>query len=157
MQTQQVAYNLNEFAQKPQQKLRVVENKDIKKLKVLKVLRNVKIVFLTSMILALAYFVLTSQSTITALSGEIAEKQDLLTEEKANYDFMTDKLGGNVDLEKVGKYAEQNLGMIKMDKTQVEYITMENENEIEVKKESVAGAVESISTGFMNIMEYLAP
>ena len=54
-------------------------------------------------------------------------------------------------------YAITQLGLTKMDASQITYLTMENEDKIVKPESEVKTFFENFSSGFMNVMEYLAP
>ena len=159
MENQQLAYDLSYFEKsKPEtetQTLRVSENPN--KIAFKKFLHNMKIVLMAFMVVTVATLMLTTQATNNSLLGEISKSEAILAEEQATGDFLEDQLSENMSVQEISAYAEQELGLIKMVKAQVNYITLDNENEIEVKQQSLASVFDSISAGFMNIMEYMTP
>lgn len=146
------AYDFERFETKP----RVVENKEMNKVVRKRNFRTVKLVFMTAVLLALVYCVLSSQTKITELNSQITERQSVLQDEQATGDFLENKVGSSVDMTAVAQYAKSR-GMVQMDSTQVNYVTLQSENEIEVSENSVESILEKFTAGFMSIMEYLAP
>lgn len=146
------AYDFERFETRPH----VVENKEINKVVRKRNFRTAKLIFITAVLLALVYCVLSGQTKITELNSEITSRQAVLQDEQATGDYLENKVGSSVDMEAVAQYAKSK-GMVQMDSAQVKYVTLQNENEIEVQENSIEEIIEKFTAGFMSIMEYLAP
>ncbi|MDD3429128.1 MAG: hypothetical protein PHG02_03845 [Oscillospiraceae bacterium] len=118
---------------------------------------SLNLIFLGAIVLALIFSVLASRAKLTELSGSVAEKQAALVEAQSDFTYLNLQLDSKISVKNVEEYATQRLGLIKMDKSQIEYITLESENKIERPESKFSSIWEMLSTGFMSAMEYLIP
>lgn len=118
---------------------------------------GLKIVATVAVIFSLAWGVLYSRAQITELTTQISAAERDLSDAKSEYDYLNLQLESKTDLASVETYAVTQLGLTKMDASQITYLTMENEDKIVKPESEVKTFFDNFSSGFMNVMEYLAP
>lgn len=151
------AYDLDTFAprrQRQRQPLKVVKNKKRRKLLGID-LRVVKIVALASIFLALVASVLYSHTTATELAGRIKTEQDALVELESEYAYLNNELDMKSNIATVEEYATGQLGLVKMDRSQVTYVYGGDENTITRTKTGFGRLTDQLQKGILSAMEYL--
>ena len=98
--------------------------------------------------------VVATNAAITTTSTQIADIEDeivLLQSEKSYLEFT---LESRMTLDQIESYAENQLGMVKMDASQKKYVELENENKIVVNQSPVK---EKLDEAMQPILSYLLP
>ena len=98
--------------------------------------------------------VIATNAAITTTSTQIADIEDeivLLESEKSYLEFT---LESRMTLDQIESYAENQLGMVKMDSSQKKYVELESENKIVVSQSPVK---EKLTEAIQPIMSYLLP
>ena len=139
--------------------LHVVENKPVKKLakaakaRLVTPLRAVAAVIMAALCLAMVY----SNMQLTELTSEISAREATLAEMKSTTVSLTTKREEMYSTSYIEDYAQNVLGMVKLDAGQMEYVELSNPEKIEVTGTgaSVSGAVGSLVRGFTAVLEYL--
>ena len=152
---QQAAYDLTTFENREQRpRLRVARSPKAKR----RVdLSGLKIIAVVAVIFSLAWGVLYSRAQVTELTTQISSTESDLSEAKSEYDYLNLQLESRTDLETVEDYAVTQLGLVKVDSSQITYLTLESEDKVVKPESEVKTLLENFSAGFMNLMEYLAP
>lgn len=152
---QQAAYDLTTFENREQRpRLRVARSPKAKR----RVdLSGFKIIAVVAVIFSLAWGVLYSRAQVTELTTQISSTESDLSEAKSEYDYLNLQLESRTDLETVEAYAVTQLGLVKVDSSQITYLTLESEDKVVKPESEVKTLLENFSAGFMNLMEYLAP
>ena len=152
---QQAAYDLTTFENREQRpRLRVARSPKAKR----RVdLSGFKIIAVVAVIFSLAWGVLYSRAQVTELTTQISSTESDLSEAKSEYDYLNLQLESRTDLETVEDYAVTQLGLVKVDSSQITYLTLESEDTVVKPESEVTTLLENFSAGFMNLMEYLAP
>ncbi len=83
---------------------------------------KVKVVFAFMVAFALSGFVMYRYALITDLNYKINTKMNALTEIKNENTRLTVKIESELDLQKIQRFAEENLGMQKPDKSQCTFV-----------------------------------
>ena len=97
---------------------------------------------------------MATNAAITTTSTQIADIEDeivLLQSEKSYLEFT---LESRMTLDQIESYAENQLGMVKMDASQKKYVELENENKIVVNQSPVK---EKLDEAIQPILSYLLP
>lgn len=105
-------------------------------------------------LLTLIIAVVATNAAITTTSTQIADIEDeivLLQSEKSYLEFT---LESRMTLDQIESYAENQLGMVKMDASQKKYVELENENKIVVNQSLVK---EKLDEAMQPILSYLLP
>ena len=140
--------------------LHVVENKPAKKqakaakkAHLVTPLRAVAAVVMAVLCLAMVY----SNMQLTELTSEISAREATLAEMKSTTVSLTTKREEMYSTAYIEDYAQNVLGMVKLDAGQMEYVELSNPEKIEVSGTgaSVSGAVGSLVRGFTAVLEYL--
>ena len=115
-----------------------------------KIVNIISIAALLTLIIA----VVATNAAITTTSTQIADIEDeivLLQSEKSYLEFT---LESRMTLDQIESYAENQLGMVKMDASQKKYVELENENKIVVNQSPVK---EKLDEAMQPILSYLLP
>lgn len=75
--------------------------------------------------------IVASQARITQLSGEIDDAKSELTNAQSYNDYLSTTMDQITNSTSVQQEAEDRLGLVKMDPSQVTYVRLENESVIE--------------------------
>ena len=153
----QPAYDLELFenrAQRPRAKVRAVRGR--KKASRLN-LQTVKTVAVAVVMAALVVGFLYSQATITELTVDIQNVQSELVSEQSTYNYLSGVLDSKTSLRNVEQIAAGELGLVKVDRSQVTYFSLESESVINRPETAAQKITEFLSTGLLSLMEYLNP
>ena len=155
---QDFAYDLSTFENREEKQHRNLsvlasENKTKRK----KDLSGLKMIALSAVVLALSWGVLYSRAQVTELSASIERSQNELSEVKSEYDYLSLTLESKMNLQSVEETARNQLGLMEMDPSQVTYITLEKEDKVVKPQGEVKTLLGDFESGFMNLMEYIAP
>ena len=153
----QPAYDLELFenrAQRPRAKVRAVRGK--KRASRLN-LQTVKTVAVAVVMSALVVGFLYSQATITELTVDIQNVQSDLVSEQSTYNYLSGVLDSKTSLRNVEQIAAGELGLVKVDRSQVTYFSLESESVINRPETAAQKITEFLSTGLLSLMEYLNP
>lgn len=151
----QPAYDLELFenrAQRPRAKVRAVRGR--KKASRLN-LQTVKTVAVVMAALVVGF--LYSQATITELTVDIQNVQSDLVNEQSTYNYLSGVLDSKTSLRNVEQIAAGELGLVKVDRSQVTYFSLESESVINRPETAAQKITEFLSTGLLSLMEYLNP
>ena len=139
---------------RPRAKVRAVRGK--KKASRLN-LQTVKTVALAVVMAALVVGFLYSQATITELTVDIQNVQSELVSEQSTYNYLSGVLDSKTSLRNVEQIAAGELGLVKVDRSQVTYFSLESESVINRPQTAAQKITEFLSTGLLSLMEYLNP
>lgn len=116
--------------------------------------RKIANIISVAALLTLIIAVVATNAAITTTSTQIADIEDeivLLQSEKSYLEFT---LESRMTLDQIESYAENQLGMVKMDSSQKKYVELENENKIVVNQSPVK---EKLDEAIQPILSYLLP
>ena len=153
----QPAYDLEMFenrAARPRAKVKAVRGK--KKAPRLN-LRAVKTVAAAVVMAALVVGFLYSQAAITELTVDIQDVQSQLVSEQSTYNYLSGVLDSKTSLRNVEQIAAGQLGLVKVDRSQVTYFSLEGESVINRPQTAAQRLTEFWSTGLLSLMDYLNP
>nr|WP_297274873.1 septum formation initiator family protein [uncultured Agathobaculum sp.] len=104
-----------------------------------------------------AVYILFCQMQLTQLSAEVGEQNDTLNELMAENVSLTTKQINSVNLDEVEEYAVNNLGMVKMDNSQIEYVELTNPDTVTVADSGVSlgSLFAGLARSFSAIVEYI--
>lgn len=154
---QQAAYDLSTFEKREKQQKPRLKVANGAKPKRKFDFSGLKVVATVAIIVSLAWGVLYSRAQVTELTTQISTTQTSLSNAKSEYDYLNLQLESKTDLSSVETYAVTQLGLTKMDASQVTYLTLEDEDKAVKPKSEVKTLLDQFSNGFLNAMEYLAP
>ena len=93
---------------------------------------------------------------LTSLTKEIGEKQTDLENLQSEYVSLKSRQEQALSIGYVEQYAQDKLGMVKLDPSRIEYIEMTNPEITEVSGTATLGdAVANLMRGFTAVLEYL--
>ena len=153
----QPAYDLELFenrAQRPRAKVRAVRGK--KRASRLN-LQTVKTAAVAVVMAALVVGFLYSQATTTELTVDIQNVQSDLVSEQSTYNYLSGVLDSKTSLRSVEQIAAGELGLVKVDRSQVTYFSLESESVINRPETAAQKITEFLNTGLLSLMEYLNP
>ena len=150
------AYDFSLFEkreEKPQ--LRVVKRTRRQKIKA--GLGWARVVTFAALFLALVVSVLYSQVQSTELSAQLRREQDTLEDLQSEYTYLTNEMEMRTNLSAVQDYAANVLKMIKMDRSQITYVTSTQENSVERSGGGLRRLSDHLSNTMASVVEYLEP
>ena len=104
-----------------------------------------------------AVYILFCQMQLTQLSAEVGEQNDTLNELTAENVSLTTRQMSSVNLDEVEKYAVNTLGMVKMDNSQIEYVSLTNPDTVTVSDSGISldALFSGLARSFSAIVEYI--
>lgn len=154
-----LAYDFAKFEQKPKQpEQKQVQFKRVQKQPVVTQKSSRPILILT-MFLALLTIIgamIFSQIQLTELAVQIDSKTKLLDETTNENTRLNLEINCKLSLNKVEEYALNNLGLVKISPSQIEYIKLSKSNQVVVKKVDESNFFVYISNRFNDFLEYLS-
>ena len=147
----------NQQAQKPtvRQTTKFAARKRTSRSKLLRILSFPRVMAA----LALACFcamLLYSNMNLTRLTKEIGEQETALEQVQSEYVSLKARKEQTLSISYVENYAQNELGMVKMDPSQIEYIEMTKPEVTEVSDTTKLGdAAANLMRGFTAVLEYL--
>ncbi|MCI8501381.1 MAG: hypothetical protein HFJ85_03995 [Oscillospiraceae bacterium] len=150
------AYDLSRFETQTKEKKTQAEAVKIKRVKSapkrISRVNPLKAIVLMLLVIAVASSLLYTQVLLTEQISDISEAEEQYTKLEAEGIRLNLALEGKVSLKNVEDYAQTELGMVKKDANNVEYIRLTQENKIEVPEEASQGFWESIKEFFENLL-----
>lgn len=150
------AYDFARFQPREEKpRLRVVER--TKRQKLLAGFRWAKVVAFAALFLALVVSVLYSQVQSTELSAQLRREQETLEDLQSEYTYLSNEMEMRTNLSAVQDYAANVLKMIKMDRSQMTYVTAAQENSVERSDGGLKRIADNMAHTMASFVEYLAP
>lgn len=152
-----VAYDLSFYEMEQERQIARKEKKEsviIKAQTKFSLGRKIANIISVAALLTLIIAVIATNAAITTTSTQIADIEDeivLLESEKSYLEFT---LESRMTLDQIESYAENQLGMVKMDSSQKKYVELESENKIVVNQSPVKEKLDEV---IQPIMSYLLP
>ena len=110
------------------------------------------------MVLAVtAVYILFCQMQLTELCAAVGVQNDRLNELSAENVSLTTKQMNSMNMDEVEEYAVNNLGMVKMDNSQIEYVEQTNRDTVTVADNgmSLGSLFAGLARSFSAIVEYI--
>lgn len=158
-----VAYDFSRFApaempvapvEEPKKLKTAVKKKQAKKQQV-RPLAVVKWVFVSLFVMASLGSIMVGNIKITQLNDETTKMEKLLDTAKSEQVSLNSKLENRMSISKVEDYALNNLGLVKTQSYQIQYVQLTNQDKVEVLGNS--GGVQGFFQDVINsIEEYFA-
>lgn len=118
----------------------------------LKCIRGVSIGLLAfAMMFAFVY----GKVELSRITNEQSELMAQLAQLEENNLSLESELESKTSMVKVEDYAENELGLVKLDKSQIEYVEVKNDNVIEVIEKNDDSVFASIKNWFDDVLEYI--
>lgn len=151
------AYDLSLFESRPGKKRPRVRVAPGGRLQAEQMMRRLRTVFATLILLALVTCYIYSQAIITELTTDIQQTQRQLVAAQSDYDYLSGLLDSKTSLKNVAEIATSQLGLMKVDKSQITYVTLERESVITLPESGLRQWLESFSAGLLSVADYLNP
>lgn len=155
----QAAYDLTVFENRPQsrkqpQTLRVAKGRG--RGMVWAALQQVRTVAVGGVLLALLCSYLFSQAQVSALAADIQKYESQLTAAQSEYSYLTSQMDAITNQSNVDQIAAE-LGLMKIDPSQITYITVEQESVITRPDSGLDKLARQIGEMALSLMNYLNP
>lgn len=125
----QAAYNFEQFEQpKVHREFRAVQGG--KRASRMQALKRFRVTAASLILVGMVVTLLSCNARLTELTGEIQATQKELTTSQSTYDYLQGQLEGISTMKNVEEIAVDQLGMTKLDTSQITYVTLENQNSI---------------------------
>ena len=125
----QAAYNFEQFEQpKVHREFRAVQGG--KRASRMQALKRFRVTAASLILVGMVVTLLSCNARLTELTGEIQATQKELTTSQSTYDYLQGQLEGISTMKNVEEIAVDQLGMTKLDASQITYVTLENQNSI---------------------------
>lgn len=105
---------------------------------------------------ALACAFLQSEAELTEYSQQIQTASQELAQKQSQYSYLESTLNASINLDQVEKVAKE-LGLVKLDSSQITYIRLENEAVLTTQESSFEQWKTTIQEFCANILDYLDP
>lgn len=155
----QVAYDLAVFENRPEKARQKAPMRVAKgnKLRTVRAAWNqMTAIAVGGVLLALLCSLLYSQARLTALTADIQQYQRQLSSAQNEYDYLSSTLD-QITTEKNVEQVAAQLGMMKLDPSQITYMLLEQQSQITLPENSVDHLTQSISEKALSLMSYLNP
>ena len=108
----------------------------------------VRLVFLTVAVICLSVYTVYSNMMLTKVKSQITNKSAELVEIQSENIYLDYQIESMVTLHSAEEYAQNVLGLIKLDSAQIEYVNLEKENVIISEKPEISdrSAIAFLST-----------
>ncbi|MGN0584272.1 MAG: hypothetical protein ACI4JD_02350 [Ruminococcus sp.] len=142
------------------------ENRSTEKEKILKSKRRIfyiapqkrgqalKILIVSALALLLFFFVINSYVQLNEVYSDISSASTTLNELRSDNVRMQTELEGQASIRNIKEYAEERLGLKKMDQSQIQYIQIQTEDEV-IVEEPEKNIFIKIKSWFIDLIEYL--
>lgn len=103
-------------------------------------------------------YILFCQMQLTELNTEVSKANTKLDELTAENVSLTTKQVNSLDMDQVEEYATDKLGMVKLDNSQIEYVTLTNPDTVTVAESglSLDTLFAGLARSFSAIVEYIS-
>lgn len=151
----QPAYNFQQFEQHHvvHREFRAVQGG--KKTSRLEILKRFRVTAASLILVGMVVALLSCNARITELSGDIQAAQKDLTTSQSTYDYLKGQLESISTMKNVEEIAVEQLGMTKMDASQITYITLENEDSIVCAENGVERFFSGIQAAALSLWDSL--
>jgi len=103
-------------------------------------------------ILALMTFTVYNRLLLTQVKTEISDETSNLTKLQSTATYLNFQLESKISMENVEKYASENLGLIKFDSSQIEYVNLQKTNLIEKNEGESAASIKHLVETVINLI-----
>ena len=110
-----------------------------------------------AILLGLVVSVLYSHAKLTELSGEINTVNTELTAAQSEYDYLSTKMSDITSRASLQEVAEGQLGLVKLDPSQITYVQLEDQSVIEKSTSSTGQLFAQVRTAALSLLNGLNP
>lgn len=136
--------------------LRSVKGNDATRIRRKVFVNAMQIILFGTVFLALAFAMVQSEAQLTEYTQQIQAQTAALTTAKSEYSYLEATLNESINLDQVEKVAKE-LGLVKLDESQVTYIRLEDEAVLSTSQSSFEQWQESVRGIWTRLLEYLDP
>ena len=152
-----VAYDLSFYEQEQERHIARKEKKDnvvINAQTKFSLGKRIANIVSVAVLITLIVAVIATNAAITTTSTEIAGLENEIVRLESEKSYLEFTLESRMTLDQIESYAENQLGMVKMDSAQKKYVQLESENKIVVNQ---SPAKEKLDEAIQPILSYLLP
>ena len=158
--SEEVAYDLENFAartgEEHDKELKTRSLRIIKNRRKEKTVAPFKIILAAAVAVAVCVAMIYSQVVLTELTSEVSFYENQITELNTEYVRLQGELEASTSIKTLEEAAEKELGLAKIDSSQVEYVNLTGEDEITVAHTGGKYLIEQYWNSFVEfIAEYL--
>lgn len=150
-----LAYDLARFEQSSKKPAATQKKADIKVVKTVRRASPVKVAAIIAVVLAITGMMIYSQVVLTELGAQTTELNAELEKLQSENVRKTTELEGKMSLKNIEEYAVDELGLIKQEQSQVEYVNLSGGNKVEIKQKQDDSLWGKIKQSIQNLLEYL--
>lgn len=114
-------------------------------------------VIAAALLLGLIFSVVHSQARITELNGQINDTRTDLTAAQSEYDYLSTKMSDITSRASLQEVAEGQLGLVKLDPSQITYVQLEDQSVIEKSTNKAGRLLDSVRTAALSLLDGLNP
>ena len=114
-------------------------------------------VLAAALLLGLIVSVVYSQARITELNGKINEANTQLTAAQSEYDYLSTRMSDITSRASLQDVAEGQLGLVKLDPSQITYVQLEDQSVIQKSTDSAGRLLDKVRTAALNLLSGLDP
>ena len=119
--------------------------------------RTVVRVLAVAIVLGLIVSVLYSHAKLTELSGKINEVNTELAAAQSEYDYLSTRMSDITSRASLQEVAEGQLGLVKLDPSQITYVQLEDESVIEKSTNRAGKLLDEVRTAALSLLNGLNP
>ena len=99
----------------------------------------------------------TATPRLTELSGQINEVNTQLAAAQSEYDYLSTKMSDITSRASLQEVAEGQLGLVKLDPSQITYVQLEDQSIIEKSSSSAVRLLDKVRTAALSLLDGLNP
>ena len=154
------AYEMSLFEPKQAEIVELKPNKkqlkaQRRRAKIQKILNIVVAAVVSAVVIGVVGVTLTSRAQLNEMNSVINEKQEELKTLQEEYKRLKSDLDQKTSAQAVEDYAENVLGMQKIESNQIQYITVEDSDKVEVNETEDTGVLQKIGGAISDFFAYL--
>lgn len=107
------------------------------------------------MVLIVAF--VNSKVALNEVNGQIQTANKQMVSAQSEYNYLAGVLDSKTNHKNVEQIATGELGLVKIDKSQITYFELDVQSEIQLPENKTKLAVDFFSTGMLSLMDYLNP
>lgn len=153
----QNAYDLERFANRPLEdkpRMRAVQGKKQRLKLDAQKLRTIAVGVVMA---GLAMGQIQSEATIAQLTNAIQKTNKQLVNAQSDYNYLASVMDSKTSLKNVEQIAISQLGLMKLDKSQITYVTLEEQAAIQRPESGLDQWISQLQDTWNGLFDYLAP
>lgn len=133
-------------------RVRVVRGGRFQLGKVKDVMRQIASVLVVVLMLALVTAIVASQAKLTELSGNIDAKRSELADAQTTYEYLSGQMDSISNSANIDEVAQNRLGLVKTDPSQVTYLRLDDESVIEKSDSKTDEILDELYTAALSLI-----